>query len=30
MGRAEEALNVDKRSIVLRLLEHYAAMGRAA
>lgn len=30
MARAEEALNVDKRSIVLRLLEHYAAMGRAA
>jgi DNA polymerase-3 subunit delta' len=30
MIRAEDALNIDKRSIVLRLLDRYAAMGRAA
>jgi DNA polymerase-3 subunit delta' len=30
MARAEDTLNIDKRSIVLRLLERYAAIGRAA
>ena len=30
LARAEDSLNIDKRSIVLRLLQHYAAIGRAA
>jgi DNA polymerase-3 subunit delta' len=30
LASAEDALNIDKRSIVLRLLERYAAIGRAA
>lgn len=30
LGAAEDALNIDKRSIVLRLLERYAALGANA